>query len=218
MENNFLLVDDVKINIQDLNGKEEILIENKFKINLNLEICFVKEKLFSFEKGDSFFKDFSSNEFHLIFKNLEEKTSVETIKEYENTNSVQFKDYDFIECLNHDLLVSTFEISFLLTFKASEQEDLNDLPLFSTNEKEIFISTFYSSFIQRDDTKITTKENETTKEDFIFGLDQIYKKNDWNKKVVTYSSSYLKEYYNGVLFSKVKIENQLPIKDSVNVS
>eukprot|EP01080_Neovahlkampfia_damariscottae_P008194 gene8194-22_t len=215
LENNYLFVDDIKIEIENLNGKKEIIIEDMFKINLNLEICFVKEKVFSFEKSsENFsFKDHSSNEFHLIFKNLEEKSSVESIKEYENSSSVLFTGYDFIECLNHDLFVSTYEISFLFKFKLSDE--LKDLPLWTTNEKEVIISTFYCSIIQKNNVEISTKD-ETNKDDFLFQLNQVYKKNDWNTKIVTYSSSTLKEYYNGILFSNLKIDNSQPIKDTIN--
>eukprot|EP01080_Neovahlkampfia_damariscottae_P002024 gene2024-1531_t len=181
LENNYLFVDDIKIEIENLNGKKEIIIENQFKFR----------DLFCQRKNHS------SNEFHLIFKNLEEKSSVESIKEYENSSGVLFTGYDFIECLNHDLFVSTYEISFLFKFKLSDE--LKDLPLWTTNEKEVIISTFYCSIIQKNNVEISTKD-ETNKDDFLFQLNQVYKKNDWNTKIVTYSSSTLKEYYNGILF------------------
>jgi hypothetical protein len=203
-------VNEFPIKMDEIGEKSEIIVDNKMTIKLQLIYCYTKEKLLNFEKKGEIFKDTSVNEFHLIMKNLEEKTSLENIKEEENFNGVHFKGFDYIECLNNDIFVSTYEISFIIKFKF-ENDVLQDFPLFSTKEKQIFISTFYTTFIGCDDEIFTTK----TPQDIQFELSNVLSTKDWNYKIVTYSGKYLKEYLNGVLFSNIQIQNS--IKDSINV-
>jgi hypothetical protein len=210
IEDNILFVDEFPIKLDEIGEKSEIIIENKMTIKLKLTFCYTKEKLLNFEKKGNIFKDTSVNELHLILKNLEEKTSLENIKEEENSKGVHFKGFDYIECLNNDIFVSIYEISFIIKFKF-EKDVLEDFPLFSTKEKQVLISTFYTTFIGREDEIFTTK----TPQDIQFELSQVLSTKDWNYKIVTYSGKYLKEYLNGVLFSNIEIQNS--IKDSFNV-
>jgi hypothetical protein len=215
-----LLINDCKfISLEDFILEKKKLFSFVFKnesheIIVHISVEFVpmiqKELILFYDFKAKFFdsiEDKSSRGINAKVKNLETFNVKKTFGPKKGMGGARFNGLNFLD-LFFNPLEGYCEFSISFWFKPSKFDFEKDSPIISTNEKTggFCIGCFCSTFSLKNNEKLELKMSEGIEKDCF--LNDIYRENQWNHKVISFNGNEVFEFFNSVKINQMKVGRQ----------